>query len=65
MNNTSAKQESRIRTIKAKIAGIYSYLTTIDAALRACEGEVNAILEDIATEKAEELKKTLAAPAIA
>ena len=59
MNKTSAKQESRIRTIKAKIAGIYNYLTTIDASLRACEGEVNAILEDIAIEKAEQLKQTM------
>lgn len=62
MNRTSEKQENRIRTVKAKLTSLNNYVQTIDQTVRACENEINAVLDEIAVEKAEQLKKTLATP---
>ena len=56
------KQENRIRTVKSKLSSLNNYVQTIDQTVRACENEINAVLDEIATEKAEQLKKTLASP---
>jgi len=62
VNRTSEKQENRIRTVKAKLTSLNNYVQTIDQTVRACENEINAVLDEIAVEKAEKLKATMHLP---